>query len=388
MSKLRDLYDRITPKWKATNPGVTAWLNEATTEIDGLIVNSNQDAVEITSLKTRMTSLEGRVTALEHPVTPPPTGSEGRVQFCMYATSQADPYDLAPPPTLGQEAWMRQHWNRMITYVPNIQAWHPGCWRYLDWLAIYVNSQTANAHPEWILRDASGTKLTFFAPNQYLADIGNPAYVDYMIATAGTYLSGGARGLHIDDVDLDRVVVPTAINPRTPGVPYTLHDWDHDMSVGLQKLRAAYPAAQIVHNSLWWEDTSNPDVLAALKACDVFELERGFNDPNYTPAKIQQVWSFCDLAHSLGTAVNHLSESNGGTQAAHFNLGCALLCSGGKDFAYENTGWQPNNWDPIYDKDYGAALGGRAQVSANVWERRFAGGTVTVDLAAKTAVLP
>jgi hypothetical protein len=369
--------DSILAKTSATDGRVSA-----------LEADRTMDNAKILDLAARVTALEQPVPPPPPPPPPPPTGAhEGRVQFCMYATSQADPYDLSPTPTASAKAWMVNHWQRMITYVPNIQTWHPGCWRYLDWLAIYVNSATANAHPEWILRDANNAKLTFYSSVQFLGDIGNPAYQDAMIAAAGQYLAGGAKGLHIDDVDLDRVVVPTAINPRTGGL-YTLHDWDHDMSRGLQLLRAAYPTAQIVHNSLWWEDTTNPDVVAALKACDVFELERGFNDPNYTAAKIeQQLFPFIDLCHNLGTAVNHLSESTGGAQAAHFNLACALLCSNGRDYAYENTGWQPGMWDSLYDADLGDATGPRVQTATHVWERSFTHGHVKADLNTKTGTV-
>ncbi len=36
MSRLRGLFNAISAGWKSANPRVTAWLNEATTEIDRL----------------------------------------------------------------------------------------------------------------------------------------------------------------------------------------------------------------------------------------------------------------------------------------------------------------------------------------------------------------
>lgn len=350
----------------------------------------------------------------------------------MYATSQADRYTLSPAPTSAQKDWMNQHWQRAIIYVDQIAAWMLGGWGYVDVLAIYTNSvSVARAHlavravdaaplptpneealrihsehlvagktsplaassvtaidPSWILRDAAGNRLTFYSSVQYLADPGNPAYQDYRAQQIAAMPGRHYAGVHCDDVNLDRVSNSNAINPRT-GQPYTLPDWQRDMANMMTKIRAAAKAAradfEILHNSLWW--ASGADVDRCIKQADVFELERGFNDPNYSAGSIQTVWAFVDKLHSWGVAANHLSETSG-QQAAHFNLACALLCSNGRDFHYGNSGWQPDAWDPVFDRDYGAASGPRQQTGTSTWARSFQGGTVTADLAAKTATLP
>lgn len=322
--------------------------------------------------------------------TPQPTGTTG-VRFCMYAQSQADKYTLSPAPTQTQKNWMIEHWDRAIIYVDQIAQWHPGGWGYIDMMAIYTNSLTAAQHPEWILKNASGTKLTFFSSIQYAADIGNPAYRQYKVDQVKALVAKGYRGLHADDVNLDRVVVPTAINPRT-GQVYTFNDWRRDFAQLMVEIRQACPHPfEIVHNALWWEDLANADVVKEIQASDFFELERGFNDPNYTPAKIEQVWAFVDRLHAWGVSANHLSEASG-QQAATFNLGCALLCTNGNDYVF-GDGWRPDAWNAMYDVAKTLVpKGDRYKTGTNTRARDFTrkGATVTVraDLQNKTATIP
>jgi Hypothetical glycosyl hydrolase family 15 len=320
------------------------------------------------------------------PTTPPPaTGAEGRVGFCMYATAQADKYDLSPGPTATQKAWINAHWNRAIIYMDQIAGWLNGDWGYLDVLATYTSSSTVTQHPDWLLHDVAGNKLTFFSSVQYLSDIGNPAYQDSVAQRIGTMASRGYRGVHCDDVNLDRVVRAEAVNPRT-GQRYTLQEWQRDFATMMEKIRKAAPKPfEIVHNALWW--ASGPDVDRQIKACDVYELERGFCDPKYTPAKIAQLWNWVDRTHSLGAGVNHLAEGATTKQQAMFNLGCALMCSNGHDYQYASYGWQPDGWWPGHEVDLGAAKGPRVD-GGTVFRRSFDKGTVTVDLAARTASIP
>jgi hypothetical protein len=294
----------------------------------------------------------------------------------MYATSQADKYDLSPAPTQAQRDWLNAHWDRAIIYMDQIAAWLTGDWGYVDVLAIYTTSSTATAHPEWILKDAAGNKLTFYSSVQYLGDIGNPAYQDYVAAKIGGMASRSYKGVHCDDVDLDRVVVPSAINPRTNAV-YTLADWQHDFANMMTKVRVAAPKPfEVVHNSLYWAGTSG-DVARCIKQADVFEVERGFNDAG----DLTKLMAFADTLHSWGIGLNYLSET-AGVGPATFNLACALLCSNGHDYQYSNYGWQPDSWWALNDANLGAAKGPRYQ-SGNVLRRDFANGWVTADLPAK-----
>jgi hypothetical protein len=399
--------------------------------LDPSILSSGTHTFLVQATLPNSTVASASSTATVNKVSPPPpppsSGKEGRVGFCMYATSQADKYDISP--TQAQKDWMNQHWNRAIIYLDQIAAWYGGGWGYVDVLAIYTNSvTTAREHlmkrstvdrlltpneealrlhaehvvrgaespfaassvsaidPNWILRDAAGNRKTFYSSVQYLGDIGNPAYQDYRAQQIASMSGRHYKGVHCDDVNLDRVVAgPDVINPRTQK-QYTLADWQRDFADMMTKIRNAAPKPfEIVHNSLWW--ASGPDVDRCAKQADVFELERGFNDPNYTPSQIQNVWTFVDKLHSFGVAANHLSEASG-QQAALFNMACALMVSNGKDFHYGNTGWQPDAWNSLFDRDYGAALGPCHLVSGSVWKRDFERGTVTVDLNTKVATLP
>jgi hypothetical protein len=153
-------------------------------------------------------------------------------------------------------------------------------------------------------------------------------------------------------------------------------------------VKAARADAEICHNALWW--ANGVDVTRCIQQADLFMDERGFNDPNYTPSSIQQLWGFVDKLHSMGIGAVHLSEASG-TQATHFNLACALLSSNGNDYVY-GAGWKPESWDSVYDKDYGTAKGPRYQKSTNVWARDFTKDgkdyTVIADLGAKVGTLP
>src|SRR4029450_2551777 len=104
---------------------------------------------------------------------------------------------------------MRAHYARMLVYTPYFDtrlSWYPDAWVYKDLYAIYPNSPVLRAHPEWVLRDASGTLLyiRFACANgkcsQYAADIGNPAFRRNWIDEVSAVLAKGYRGMMIDDV--------------------------------------------------------------------------------------------------------------------------------------------------------------------------------------------
>ena len=127
---------------------------------------------------------------------------------------------------------MRAHYARMKTWAPYFDSrldWYPNAWAYRDAYAVYRGSAQANAHPEWILKDAGGNKL--YIPYgcgggdcpQYAGDIGNPAFRAAWIANARATMSQGYKGLYIDDVNMQWRVGNgagrdvDAIDPRTGG---------------------------------------------------------------------------------------------------------------------------------------------------------------------------
>ncbi len=316
---------------------------------------------------------------------PPSDGSEGNLRFWMYATSQADYLFTGGRPTQADKDFEVAHWDDIEGWLDIEPTYHPSVFRYNDMLQIYVGSSIATQHPDWILKTASGGYAMY--NTHYMADIGNAAYQDFKAAECAAFIAKGFDGIKADDVNLDKVNNTSAIDPRTPGQTLTLANyqkyWVQLMTKIKTKVKAAKPGAGVAHNSLWW--ASGADVDKCIAQADLYQLERGFNDPNYTPAKILQVWAFVDKLHSMGVAAIHLSEA-GGTQAAHFNYACGLLSNNGHDRVY-GVGWKPEAWDPIYDTDLGAALGPRFLVSGNLWRRNFKLGYATADLYAKVGTI-
>ena len=325
---------------------------------------------------------------LPTPPTPPSGSDEGNCRFWMYATSQTDYLFSGGRPTQADKDWQKAHWDAIEGWLDVQSTYHPAVFRYNDMLQIYVGSSVASQHPEWILKDSAGNSLKY--NTHWMADIGHPAYQDFKAQQCADLIAvKKAYGIKADDVNLDRISANAGvcINQRTKK-PYTLPEWQKDNADLMTKVRAKVKAAnanaKICHNSLWW--ASGVDVDRCIKQADYFQLERGFGDPNYTPAKIVQLWAWIDKVHSMGVGVVHLNYA-GGTQGAHFNHACALLCSNGNDYVY-GDGWRPESWDATYDKNYGAAKGPRYQKSTNVWARDFETKTVTADLAAKVGTLP
>ena len=319
-------------------------------------------------------------------------GDTGRVHFMRGAESNFDGHTRSP--TAAQQAWMRDHYSRMKTWAPYFDSrtkWYPNAWAYRDAYAIYRTSSQATAHPEWILKDAKGTKL--YIPfgcgggtcPQYAADIGNPTFRRAWIADARASLTAAYRGLYIDDVNMRwRVGNGTgqtvdAIDPRT-GKAMTLAAWQRYMADFMQEVRAALPGREIVHNAIWFSN-DNADVRRQLRAADVVGLERGFNDDGITNGTGQ--WSFrtfvalIERTHADGHAV--LLDADAKTAAGRlYGLAAYFLVTSGRDFLGNATASTPTDWWKGYDVELGDALGKR-YLSGGVWRRDFQRGTVLVN---------
>jgi hypothetical protein len=340
------------------------------------------------------------------PTTPPPTpsGHEGRVTFCPFMSSAYTPYlDNA---SATQKQWMAAHWQRYISYTPYMDSklsWLPNGWVYKD---AYDGRFVIAAHPDWILKDHAGNNLYIPYGNlpyaQPAADFGHQPYRDFWISQAKAAVAKGYKGLHVDDVNMDINVAyvnggkTTPWDPRT-GAMMTPADWRRDFAEFLEQIRAALPKPiEISHNALWWvgNDGADPFVQRQIKACDVYSLERGFNDrnPAFTPPVFVRQMNFIDRLHALGISANNMSDEGGLTpQMGFFNIACALLCSNGHDYLY-GYGWQPDHWFAPNDTDLGSAPKPRYQVSSNVWARDFTDAQgnnhkVTADLAARVGTI-
>src|SRR5581483_7287853 len=189
----------------------------------------------------------------------------GTVRFFKVAKSSFDAYTKAPTPE--QQAWMRSHYWRMLVYAPYFDSrlgWFPNAWVYKDLYAIYVGSDLATSHPEWILHDQGGKSL--FIPYacsggtcpQFAADIGDPTFRGHWIAEASAIMTKGYRGLFVDDVNMTISRISDGSGHAVPAVDRrtgrTLGDteWRGYMATFTEEIRAAFPTAEIVHNNLWF----------------------------------------------------------------------------------------------------------------------------------------
>ncbi len=374
MSKLTDLAAKIS----SSSPAIKAFAQEAAAEVD--------------ALTARVAKLEVVCVPIPPPPPPPPAGVEGRVNFCVYAETPFDPYTTNP-------AWrpfIQQHWQRGIVWDPPVGWWWNG-WPYRDSIvASYTEQDPAGTNP-YIAKAANGNKLKVnFANDQWLADFSRADYRQSVLTWAKAQTDGGKHaGIYLDDVNLS-VSTKDSVTGATGVLPagWTALDWENNLCAYLEFLKANLPGVEITHNAVWYDspnhDGNDPYVRRRLAACTNVLVERWVSDTGLTLGtgqwSYERLFQYVDACHAAGAGVVYLDYGTT-KQAALFAQGCALLVSNGHDYIFSNWANKPDNWDPMWDANYEAALGGRAQLSANVWQRRFTKATVTVDLAAKTAVI-
>ena len=324
----------------------------------------------------------------------PASGASGTIRFFKVASSDFDPFTKSASAT--EQEWMRKHYWRMLTYSPYFDtrvAWFPNAWVYKDLYAIYVNSPQAQEHPEWILRDAAGSKL--YIPfgcsrggcPQYAADVGNPAFRAYWIADARSRLRKGYRGLFVDDVNMmrsrvgdgsGRPVVPQ--DPRT-GLQMTEPDWLRYMAEFSEQIRNAFPGAEIVHNVIWYAGHEDPRIQRELLSADLINLERGVNDTGLRggagPFGFETFLSFIDWLHEHGKGVMLDGKASAGV-GQEYALAAYFLVGSGGDSIGNKLGGTPSDWWPGYDVTLGSPLGSRYGWNG-VLRRDFEQGVVLVN---------
>jgi putative glycosyl hydrolase-like family 15 (GHL15) protein len=324
------------------------------------------------------------------------TDSAGTLHFVAVANSSFDVYTQNP--TQAQKDWMRAHYWRMLTYSPYFDtrlAWFPDAWVYKDLYAIYTNSTLATAHPEWILRDASGNKL--YIPYgcsggtcpQYAADVGSPGFRANWIQEATATLGNGYRGLFVDDVNMliSRVgngsgspVAP--IDPRT-NATMTETDWRRYMAEFVEQIRSAFASKEIVHNVLWFAGVSDPSVQRELLAANTICLERGVNDSGIVAGTGQYgfdtFFSQIDWLHTQGRAV-FLLPGVSTSAAREYGVAAYFLVSAGSDAMGNDPGGgtSPSDWWAGYGTSLGAAHGNR-YLWNGLLRRDFDGGMVLLN---------
>jgi hypothetical protein len=274
----------------------------------------------------------------------------------------------------------------------------PNSWAYIDLYAVYTQSGVAASHPDWILADSSGNKL--YIPwgcangtcPQYAADVSDPAFRSWWISNAATLLGAGYKGVWIDDVNLEfRVsdgngneVAP--IDPNT-GTTMTAENWRRYVAEFVEQIRAALPAYEILHNSIWYAsptEYSDPYVIRQIKAADYINLERGISDPGVVGMtgkySVGDFLGYVDVAHSYGKNVVFDELGFNGD----YGLAGYFLINNGND-ALGNQAITPDNWWAGYNVNLGAPQGPR-YVWYNLLRRDFAQGLVLLNPPKTTTV--
>lgn len=306
-----------------------------------------------------------------------PVGSasdEGRIRFVKVAASDFDRYTYDP--SLREQEWMRSHYWRMrvfASYFGSRTAWSPPAGAYKDLYAVYADSPEAEQHPDWILRDRSGSKL--YIPYgcsgtrcpQYAGDIGSPSFREQWIQEARDLLEQGYGGFFIDDVNMDMRVGDgrgddvRPMDPRT-GAPMTDIDWRRYMAQFVREIREALPDAEIVHNALWWAPEDDVYVQRAIASADYVELERGFSDPGIHGGGgkygLDTFLEHIDWLHSRGKGV--ILESYADTaRAREYDLAGYFLQSTGRDAVAFHMDSTPDDWWSGYETRLGSSKGRR-----------------------------
>ncbi|SJM90719.1 hypothetical protein CRENPOLYSF2_180004 [Crenothrix polyspora] len=303
---------------------------------------------------------------------------EGKIRFFKHANTTFDSYSAKPDTR--QQKWMQSHYQRMLAYTPYFDArlaWYPNAWFYMDSYAIYVDSETAKKHPEWILRDEKNNVL--YIPwecngkcDQYAGDFGNPEFRKFKIEEIRAGLGKGYRGVWLDDVNLTWRVGDnkeqhiTPVDRRT-GKLMALKDWQRYFAEFMEDIRAAFPNTEITHNAIWYADTmevENPLVSRQISAANYINIERGGNDSGLTNGDGQ--WGYptflryMDYVHQRGAGVI-LMDTGATPDEREYGLATALLISNGNDLISSNQpDWTtPDHWWSGYDVNLGAALNTR-----------------------------
>lgn len=290
--------------------------------------------------------------------------------------------------TPADQAFLGTHIWRMHGATP----WDANTW--LRRSAYALDAATAIAHPESILKDSYGNPVYLgIAP---AADFGNPAYRAWWIAAATTQ-AAGLRGLYVDDVSMERRVVTamgystSARDPRT-GFNFTEANWQRHMADFMVELRTALPAAEIVHDVIWFKGDTPADIVRELAAASAVAIEKGFNDPLITAGSGTAGWEtlagYVERQQASGRGVI-LDGYADAPDARLYGLAASLLLDTGT-IALGNDAWTaPNRYWTGYDVQLGAPASTRYQWSG-VWRRDFADGSVLVNQAgnpARTVVL-
>jgi hypothetical protein len=235
--------------------------------------------------------------------------------------------------------------------------------------------------------------------------VANPAFRAWWISQMGTVLSqGNYKGLYIDDVNMNFSVSDGAGNQVAPiddstGAPMTWSAWRYYIAQFVMQIRQAFPAKEIVHNSVWYAGPAtvrdlDPAIQLQISAADIINLERGIgSDAGLTGGtgafSLNALFAFIDRVHQSGHAgvLEQFKVTDVPTQ--QYSLAGYLLISSGKDY-YSDTATTPDNWWSGFDINLGVPLGPRTYTNG-IYRRNFANGIVLLNdpnNATQTVALP
>ena len=348
------------------------------------------------SLAVLMIALAAR----EAGATPVLNSLEGHFNFYKHTGPPDDLYTANPTaPTI---EFMNAKWPRLLTFSGywdqnNKLSWFPNAWAYIDSYAIYSNDsywdQLLQQHPDWVLKDSRGRRLYInwgcsggTCP-QYAANLTDSGgFRSWWIGQARLLLERTLpyKGLFIDDVNLDLSRISDGDgNPTVPidpvtSEPMTAAAWRKYFADFMTQVRAAFPAVELVHNSLWFLDWADANIQRQIQAADWINLERGVNDAGLTGGtgywSLYRLLSFIDFVHANGKGVIFDGEAplSDSDAAREYAAAAYLLVSSGKDLVGDSA-QSPSHWWRGFEEDLGAALGPRYSWQ-NLWRRDFAGG--------------
>ncbi len=186
-------------------------------------------------------------------------------------------------------------------------AWQSNTWARRS--AYALDTATAAAHPEWVLMDRYSRPL--YIDGLPAADFANTDFQAWWIAQA-TAQAAGLRGLYIDDVTMTRRTYlswGSSATPRDPRTNATMTEanWQRYMADFMVAVRAAFPAAEIVHDVLWHKGDAGADIARELSAASHIAIEKGFNDPLITggagPYGFRTLTAFVERRQAAGQGV-------------------------------------------------------------------------------------
>jgi hypothetical protein len=343
------------------------------------------------------------------PTTPPSApGAAGEVRFVKTANSAFDGEAIE-----ANGAWMREHFARVVAWSPFFDTrtrWYENAWVYQDAYAIYVGSELAREHPEWILHSASGEPLYIpygHPPVQFAADVSNPAFRKFWIDRTRAIVARGYRGVFVDDVDMWANVGNVRDERQVPisgatGRAINDEAWREYFTTFLAELRAALPGSEIVDNSVWYagalsgnRGTTNPLVRSQIESANAVNIEHGPTDSGLTGGtgswSLYNLFTYIDEVHALGRAVK-LAGSPSEPAAMEYGLAAYLLISTGRDFVSGGGASQTvSSFWPGWQVNLGEATSARERASSGLWKRSFRGGMVYLlepGAATQTVALP